>query len=508
MTKEEKAEFGDFQTPQRLANDICRYLASRGVSPASIIEPTCGEGSILTSAANFFPQAQDVLGFEINAKYVSKCRQAVTDAGAAERCRATAADFFEVDWPAVLSELPDPVLIVGNPPWVTNAALGSLGSSNLPAKSNFKGHKGLDAITGKSNFDISEWMLLRLLEWLDGRNATLAMLCKTVVARKVLQHAWKRDLQIRRAEIHRIDAAGDFNAAVDACLLHCDLQPEVRTKDCHVFETLNASSARQTFGYHDGKLVSDLDAYSRWQHLLGKSPYRWRSGVKHDCSKVMELSETDHGLQNGFGEVVDVERTCLYPMLKSSELANGRTKQPRRWMVVTQQQMGQETVLLERHAPKTWRYLISHAADLDSRGSSIYRNRPRFSVFGIGGYSFAPWKVAISGFYKSLNFAPVGPYQEKPIVLDDTGYLLACESQDEAEFLYKLLASEPAQGFYSSLIFWDAKRPITTELLSALSLVRLAEELGRSSEFERYCGLNPWAAKQIAGDTQSTLFKN
>ena len=45
-------------------------------------------------------------------------------------------------------------------------------------------------MTGKSNFDISEWMLIRLLEALQGRRATIAMLCKTATARKVLRHAW------------------------------------------------------------------------------------------------------------------------------------------------------------------------------------------------------------------------------------------------------------------------------------------------------------------------------
>jgi len=37
-------------------------------------------------------------------------------------------------------------------------------SENLPKKSNFQGLRGLDARTGKSNFDIAEWMLIRLIE--------------------------------------------------------------------------------------------------------------------------------------------------------------------------------------------------------------------------------------------------------------------------------------------------------------------------------------------------------
>jgi len=38
-----------------------------------------------------------------------------------------------------------------NPPWVTNSQLSALNSNNLPAKSNFKQAKGIDAITGKQN---------------------------------------------------------------------------------------------------------------------------------------------------------------------------------------------------------------------------------------------------------------------------------------------------------------------------------------------------------------------
>jgi hypothetical protein len=502
MTKTlEKVEFGDFQTPYLLAIEVCQYLAEQGVLPASIVEPTCGKGAFLAAAIRSFPEAS-AWGREINPAHVAKCQQAVAGH---PRCNVSVADFFETDWQTLLGSMAEPILVIGNPPWVTNSALSALGSANLPSKSNFQGHKGLDAITGKSNFDISEWMLLHILERLDGRRATLAMLCKTVVARKVLQHAWKNGLQIERAELRRIDASAQFNAAVDACLFCCTMQPEAASTECQVFDALNDSELRQNFGYLDGRLVAEISAFGRRRHLLGESSYRWRSGVKHDCSKVMELSETPHGLKNGLGECVDLERKCLFPMLKSSELANGRTEEPRRWMIVTQQEVGQETSPLEVRAPKTWEYLVAHADRLDKRGSSIYRKRPRFSVFGVGGYSFSPWKVAVSGFYKSLGFVRLGPFTDKPIVLDDTSYLLACNNEREADFVYDLLTSEAATEFYSSLIFWDAKRPITTDLLSALSLEKLAEELGRTVEFEQFATRNPWTKRRFTAE-QSTLF--
>jgi hypothetical protein len=165
-------------------------------------------------------------------------------------------------------------------------------------------------------------------------------------------------------------------------------------------------------------------------------------------------------------------------MLKSSEITNGRSKQPSRWMLVTQRAVGEETSSIRDAAPKTWAYLQRHGELLDRRASSIYRARPRFSVFGVGDYTFAPWKVAISGFYKDLNFAVVDPLAGKPVVLDDTCYFLPCESQEEVGYVASLLNSAPAREFFSAFIFWDAKRPITVETLRRLDLSALAMELG------------------------------
>ena len=499
-------EFGDFQTPRDLADEVCQLLRRKRVTPASIVEPTCGVGTFLAAAITSFPEADTALGIEINPGHVAEAETLIASLSSSVHKNVRLADVFATDWPVLLSTLPEPLLVIGNPPWVTNAALGSLGSSNLPTKSNFHGYSGLDALTGKSNFDISEWMLLRFLECLNGRRSTLAMLCKTSVARKVLTHAWKHGISLRRAEIHRIDATEHFDAAVDACLLVCSLAPSGTATDCFIYEEMGTSRKSATFGYHDAMLVANVVLYSKWKRLCGASEYRWRSGVKHDCSRVMEFVHKNGELRNGFGESVTIEDTYLYPMLKSSELARGDTSAPARRMLVTQQSVGQDTTTIKQHASDTWAYLTAHADLLDRRGSSIYRKRPRFSVFGVGGYAFAPWKVAISGFYKSLNFSKVGPYNGKSTMLDDTGYFVPCRTASEADLLHRLLSSEPAQEFLSSFVFWDAKRPITTEILAHLHLRLLARELGLEKSFQKHVEKNSWIAPQHRGPQQMTPF--
>ena len=501
-------EFGDFQTPPALAEEVCRWLAARGLRPASILEPTCGVGNFLVAGTLAFPTANTLLAADINAAYLREAEAKLQETPAAGTARFLVGSFFDLPWPGLLRDIPDPVLVLGNPPWVTNSELGALASDNLPEKTNLAGRSGLDAMTGKSNFDISEWILTRLLEWLNGRQATLAMLCKTAVARRVLAQAWLQAAQIEAAEIRPIDAGEHFGAAVSACLLVCQLAPGGASRHCGVMNGWSETAdAAKSFGWRNGQLVADLAAYERTRHLQGQSSHRWRSGIKHDCARVMELSQEGSGYRNGLDELVDLEEQCLFPLLKSSDLANGRAAEPRRHLLVTQRNVGDDTSLLCAAAPKVWTYLQAHAELLDRRGSSIYRNRARFAIFGVGDYTFAPWKVAISGLYKKLKFTIVGNRGGKPIVLDDTACFLPCRGEAEAEYIAGLLNSPEARDFLTAFLFWDAKRPITVDILKRLSLPRLARQLGSEQVLDEFLAdRSPRIAASDDGLLQLGLF--
>jgi len=477
-TSKRRQEYGDFQTPATLAERTCAHLSAIGIAPRSVVEPTCGVGNFLFAAVRRFTGSREFLGVEMNPSYVETARSKLSIESADSHVQIEQGDFFDVDWNGRLAPLPEPILILGNPPWVTNAHLSSIGSQNLPVKSNFQGRGGIESITGKSNFDISEWMILKLLEPLRGRHATLALLCKSSVARKVLLHAWKQAIRFSRAEILPIDAAAAFDAAVDACLLVCTITPTAPGEDCLVRSQAWSDPAVSTIGFRDGQLVADTNGYERWKHLAGESTHRWRSGVKHDCAKVMELRPEVGGYRNGHGRFVTFEDDLIYPMLKSSELTDARAGRPSRSLLVTQQTVGQETSYIRRITPQTWDYLQAYADVLDRRASSIYKNRPRFSIFGIDDYTFAPWKVAISGLYKRLHFVVVGNVDGKPIVLDDTASFLPCQTERDAFAIASMLNSAPAREFLSSLIFWENKRPITIDILRTLDLAALARELG------------------------------
>ncbi|MFX0185065.1 MAG: SAM-dependent methyltransferase [Candidatus Hodarchaeota archaeon] len=482
LSRERKIEFGDFQTPNALATQIVTHLRKLGINPATILEPTCGIGSFILAAKKTYPNAR-VIGFDINPHYLAILADNLKNTTSVNQVEIQYANFFDVDWLNKLQQLEEPILILGNPPWVTSANISILGGTNIPTKHNIHGYQGLDTKTGKSNFDISEWMIIELLRSLNGHNGTLAMLCKESVARKVIMYNTREKLNVASSTIYRIDSKKYFDATVNACLFICRLIPNSQNYICQIYQNLNTDNIIQEIGYIDERMVANISAYQKWKHLQTKTSlkdnkYIWRSGIKHDCVKVMELRKIGNDLVNGFDEPVFIEDKYLFPMLKSSELANNTGIKIQRWMIVPQNSIGEDTSIIQNNAPFTWAYLEKYSNHLDSRASSIYKNRPKYSIFGVGPYTFTPWKIAISGFYKTLKFKLIGPFENKPVVFDDTCYFIGLTSYEEAIILNTILNHPIAIGFFNSVIFWDSKRPITKQKLQQLDFDKFIKEIG------------------------------
>ena len=301
-------DLGDWQTSDDLAHEAVRVLARTGERWNRILEPTCGTGSFLRAAVDEFGSDVDIIGLDIQQEHLDKARASLAPDSA---LRLWKEDIFGVD----LAGLPwradgGPTLVLGNPPWVTNSELSSLGSLNRPVRSNIKGLSGMDAITGASNFDIAEYIIIKSLAELAADQPTLAMLVKTSVARRVIEHAYVHDWPVRRASLHRFDARVEFGASVDACLFIMALDGMSDRVRVPVYPTLRSEDPETVMGFGRGKLVADTDSYEEVEFADGESPVMWRQGIKHDAAKLMELapSPTDAGsLTNGFGEEVDVE---------------------------------------------------------------------------------------------------------------------------------------------------------------------------------------------------------
>lgn len=467
-----RIEYGDFQTPLDLANQVCQKLLDLGIMPDSIIEPTCGIGNFINASSSYFQVSKNIIGVEINPDYLEAIKASDIILNN-QQVELFCADFFQFDWLSCLDKLQGNILVLGNLPWVTNSQQGTIGGDNLPQKANFQNFRGFDAIAGKSNFDISEWMLIQIMNLLQGRDACLAMLCKLSVSRKILSYLHSQKLNLAYCATYKIDAKKYFDANVDACLLFCQFAGNLQNYFCDVFASLDSPDFHR-IGYRHNLLIRDIATFDQLSNLYTvKSNIMWRSGIKHDCSQVMEFRKVGDAFINGMGETVELEEKYLFPLLKGSDIAQNRVTTSDRYVLVTQKYVGEPTDVIANSAPKTWKYLVSHADFLDQRKSKIYQKNPRFAIFGVGQYTFAPWKIAICGLYKKLEFRLIGNLENKPVAFDDTVYFLSFEDENTAIQTFQLLTSKPATDFYSSLIFWDEKRPIKSSTLNRLDLTVL-----------------------------------
>jgi hypothetical protein len=304
-------------------------------------------------------------------------------------------------------------------------------------------------------------------------NPTISLLCKTQVARNVLEHCAKRSLPIGAASLRLIDAKQWFGANVDACLFTVEIGTGPASYLCDQFDSIDATTPARRFGVVDGRLVADVDEYRNGRLVDGACPLEWRQGMKHDAARVMELVDSTDGPRTRAGETLDVEPDHVFPLLKCTDVYRGRLALTK-WVIVPQRALGADTSQLAKTAPRLWSYLNRNAAILDGRRSSIYRNRHRFGVFGIGDYSFAPYKVAVSGLHKAAEFRLIGPVDGRPVFVDDTCYLLPFDNVAEAALVLALLRSAAAQSLLRALAFWDSKRPITKRLLQRIDLGAVA----------------------------------
>ncbi|OJU84320.1 MAG: hypothetical protein BGO11_16795 [Solirubrobacterales bacterium 70-9] len=460
--------YGDFQTPPALAEEVWGALDVDDVDV--MVEPTVGLGAFVRTAPAA-ARSKRWLAWDVNAEYVETSRTLLAAqgiAGSVDRMNV-----FDLDPGAVREEVAGKVVLaLGNPPWVTNSVQGRMEVRNLPAKRNRFGLKGFDALTGKANFDIAEAILLNLIEVLgSARELRLAFLVKRSVAMKMA-----RDLLgqpgVAGAKFFGIDARRWFGAAVEAGLFIVRLTPgdPAVESTIDVYPTLGGSRSTSA-GYLDGVFVEDLDAYASAAHLEAGPDDRlvWRQGLKHDLSKVLELRRTADGLVNGFGEAVDIEEEALSPLYKSSDLAAGRS--PRRWFPLYQTDLSGPVPHLEEEWPKLAAYLQSHRVRFDARKSRIYRGKPAFMLFGVGEYTTAPFKVAISGFYDDPTFRLLEPGADgAPPLVDDTCYLLPFWSREEAAQMHSHLQSEEVGAFLAAVADRTAKRPYTKAVLGRISV--------------------------------------
>lgn len=522
VSREMRLALGEYYTPRGVAELAVDALAIGNVADASMLDPGCGSGVFLTvcidrklDAMNERPPNEvieiitdSVLGVDLNPVAIKTSKLSYLLALApilgSEGVETVDLPVFCTDALGLSDEEPITVggvsppqveYLVGNPPWITWDRLSEDLKSQLRERYvdnlGLLPHEGASARLGHSNDDLSipfVWICIhRYLR--EGGQASFVMKrdLLTGPAGSVLRRLRVGDRPLSVTRIHDFAGLRPFGEQVgaDAAIytIRADTDPSFPvgttawTGDGDVdFSTLAAvgGSLSQT-----ETTVSPLDPEDRtsaWirgdieRSALGTGAHEIRHGVKDDAEAVFSvdrsrLDELDDGL--------------VYPYIKSRHVVKyGLFGHELRLVPVRKANEDNESLLHEQY-PATYEYLDSHRDQLAARSSSWLDDGPFYNIFGVGEYTWAPYKVVWCRLGFKPHFAVVSTVEdpdlgERLVVPGDHYMFIGTDDEREAHALCALLNSAVYQKSLQGIAS-EGKSSLSKAVISELELPRYEE---------------------------------
>lgn len=218
-----------------------------------------------------------------------------------------------------------------------------------------------------------------------------------------------------------------------------------------------------------------LDAVRK---VLGESSYQARAGVCTWANSVYWLEvvatrpdglivaqNVTEGAKRVIESVtVELESDLIFPLLRGRDVQRWQAVPTYNLLLTHRNGEGLKAIPeadMQSNYPKTWAYLkrfekplrersgfLRYFTRKDKRGQ-VVETGPFYSMFNVGDYTFAPWKVVWRGeVATSLVASVLGADDTKPIVSDQTAYLVSFDDREPAYFLCGLLNSSFVQLVY------------------------------------------------------------
>jgi len=230
--------------------------------------------------------------------------------------------------------------------------------------------------------------------------------------------------------------------------------------------------------------------------IVGGSPYAGRKGLTCSVNGVfwVEVTGTRPGGDLMVANVVDrarrplpavqatIENDLVYPLLRGADVARW-VSSPELSVILTHQEGMRLKAIPEQDMqdiyPKTWHYLKRFEPRL--RESAILRryfssSDPFYSLFNIGDYTFAPFKVLVREIASSLTSAVSTPLNGRPCIPDHKLVMVGLTDEEEAHFLCALLNSSPIRLLIES---YTIKTQFSTHLFDVASIPAFTRADGR-----------------------------
>jgi len=404
--------------------------------------------------------------------------------------------------------------VVGNPPWVNWESLPEeyrRSTKTLWEAYGLFPHGGMDTILGKGKKDISMLMTYVAMDkYLKPRGKLGFVITQSVFKTSGAGQGFRRFLlsgnaSIRVVHVDDMVELQPFEGASNRTSVvvlqkgrpmsypmpsYLYWRKTVKGKSIPVDGTLEdvlGMTKRMQFA---AAPVSEDDPTSPWitgrpralkavKKVLGKSDYvahagcytgganavYWIEIVAERPDGLVVVSNVTEGAKKKVESVQAVlEPDLLYPLLRGRDVQRWRAE-PSAYIIMAQdpvKRRGIDEDKMKTRYPKTYQYLKRFERVLRERAAFkryfTRRNRrgrivetgPFYSMFDVGDYTFAPYKVVWRGEVAlTLNSAVIKDSKSKIVVPDQTAYLVAFNDHRAAHFFCGILNSVPIRLIYA-----------------------------------------------------------
>jgi hypothetical protein len=319
-------------------------------------------------------------------------------------------------------------------------------------------HRGVETRLGHVNDDISVpfvWVCIH--RYLDSEGQASFVLKRDITkgpAGRLLRTQRVNERPVAVRHIHDFNRLRPFSDGVDVDAAVYTLKADIDPGFPVAVDSWQAASGQPSFTAagamretltreQTGVRPVDDDPASSWvrddaeRRALGTCEHDIRHGVKDDARAVYSIDRS---------QVDELEHDHVYPYIDSKHVVKyGLFGHDLRLVPMRTANEDNEAELRET-CPRTYRYLTSNRQPLDDRSSAWLERGPFYTVFGLGEYTWAPYKVV----WCRLGFKPafavvstVGDEDvgEKMVVPGDHFMFIPTDNRDEAHFLCGLLNS-------------------------------------------------------------------
>lgn len=387
-------------------------------------------------------------------------------------------------------------IIVGNPPWVNWEALPQdyrIATGPIWQHYNLFEHTGLRARLGSAKDDISILMTYVAIDkYLKNRGKLCIVITQTLFKTTGGGEGFRRFRLGRNGSPFKVIQVDDMT----------DLQPfDMATNRTAVFYCQKGEVTSYPVEYHiwrkkgKGSISSDLSweevqirtetkyfkaqsidgsdqgswitarakGLQAMKKIIGPAEYKAREGTNTGGAngiywlRILKKSETqvlvenlyDIGKRKVQSVEMELEEELIYPLLRGRDLHRWHAM-PSCSIILPHQKddpsKGIPEARLITDFPKTYKYFDANFREsLKLRKSSALPKDTFYSIFGIGPYTFAPFKLVWKEQATELECAVISLFKEKIIIPDHKLMMIPFVDEFESHYVCSVLNSKPAR---------------------------------------------------------------